>query len=407
MYSRRNPQRFAWIVLFVSFFSCCFLVVAVPLAARGFLLHSSRPKMAYVTALSGTVQVQPPGSADAVAVTERRAVEEGSRLITDDTSRALLTVFAGEPDTEAVATLQVSQGTAVELTQVRSPRFAWSRDPHQVAAVLERGRAFFATQNAKDRAVEARLDTPQAEVRFGIGSVDAIATEDETQVRVRSGPAVIAAAGSAVTANSGERVSVATGLPPDLPVPAALNLVLNGTFEGRLTPPWDQIVEVAPGLPPGEATVEDVGQRRAVRFSRQAEDGAPNRVGIAQTVDRDVQGYDSLVLRLDLQLLNQSVPGGGYLATEYPVMVDIAYTDVYGKDLHWYQGFYYLDLPPGSNYVPPSGEKIPLGVWYTYESPNLFDVLRETRPARINTITVYASGHDYQSLVSDAALTVR
>jgi hypothetical protein len=316
-------------------------------------------------------------------------------------------VYASDPDTEAVATLQLSQDTAVSLQQVRSPRFAWSRDPHQIRAVLERGRAFFATQNAKDRDVEARLDTPQAEIRFGIGTVDATATEDETQVRVRSGPAVIAAAGRAVAANSGERVSVATGESPGLPVPAALNLVLNGTFEDRLTPPWDPVIEVGTGLPPGEVTVKDVGQRRAVQFSRQAEDGAPNRVGIRQTVDRDVQGYDSLVLRLDLELLNQSVPGGGYLATEYPVMVDIAYTDVYGKDLHWYQGFYYLGLPTGSTYVPPSGEKIPLGIWYTYESPNLFDVLRETRPARINSIDVYASGHDYQGMVSDVALIVR
>jgi hypothetical protein len=407
MHLRQNPQRFAWIVLLVSFFSCCLLTVAVPLGARGFLLHSDRPKVAYVTALSGTVQVQAPGATDPVAVTERRSVEEGSRLITDDTSRALLTVFSGDPDTEAVATLQLSQDSAVSLLRVRSPRFAWSGDPHRIDAALERGRAFFATQNAKDRDVEAQLDTPQAEVRFGIGTVDAIVAENETQVRVRSGPAIIAADGREVTANSGERVSVPSGRPPNLPVPAALNLVLNGGFEDRLTPPWDQITEVASGLPQGKMTVEQVGQRQAVRFSRRAEDGAPNRVGIAQTVDRDVQGYDSLVLRLDLQLLNQSVPGGGYLATEYPVMVDIAYTDVYGKDLHWYQGFYYLDLPPGSNYVPPSGEKIPLGVWYTYESPNLFDVLRETRPARVNSITIYASGHDYESQVSDAALIVR
>jgi hypothetical protein len=407
MYLHQNPQRLAWIVLCVSFFTCCLLAVAVPLGARSFLLHSNRPKVAYVTALTGTVQVQSPDATEPVAVTERRTVEEGSRLITDGTSRALLTVFATEPDMEAVATLQLSQDTAVTLQQVRSPRFAWSRDPHQVAALLERGRAFFATQNAKDRNVQARLGTPQAEVRFGTGTIDAIATEDETQVRVRSGPAVVAAAGRAVTANSGERVSVTTDQPPDLPVPDALDLVLNGTFEGRLTPPWDPIIEVGAGLPPGQVAVQDVGQRRAIQFSRQVEDGAPNRVGIVQTVDRDVQGYDSLVLRLDLQLLNQSVPGGGYLATEYPVMVDIAYTDVYGKDLHWYQGFYYLDLPQGSNYVPPTGEKIPLGVWYTYESPNLFDLLRETRPARINSITVYASGHDYQSMVSDVALIVR
>jgi hypothetical protein len=404
---RPSPERLAWIVLLASFFSCCLLTVAVPLGARSFLLHSDRPKMAYVTALSGTVQVQPPGATDPVAVTERRAVEEGSRVITDGTSRALVTVFAGEPDTEALATLQLSQDSAVTIQRIRSPRFAWSRDPHRIDAVLERGRAFFAAQNAQDRDVEAQLDTPEAELQFGTGSVDAIVSGDDTQVRVRVGPAEISAAGRTVTANSGERVSVAAGRPPDLPVPAALNLVLNGSFEGRLTPPWDPIIEVAAGLPPGKVTEESVGQRQAVRFSRRAEDGAPNRVGITQKVDRDVQGYDSLVLRLDLQVLNQSVPGGGYLATEYPIMVDIAYTDVYGKDLHWYQGFYYLDLPTGSNYVPPSGEKIPLGVWYTYESPNLFDVLQETRPARIKSITIYASGHDYESLVSDAALIVR
>jgi hypothetical protein len=101
------------------------------------------------------------------------------------------------------------------------------------------------------------------------------------------------------------------------------------------------------------------------------------------------------------------VPGGGYLASEYPVMVDIFYTDIYGKDLHWYQGFYYMDLPAGSPWLQPTGEKIPLSVWYTYESPNLFEQLRDTRPARINSITIYASGHDYDSRVADVALTVR
>jgi len=101
------------------------------------------------------------------------------------------------------------------------------------------------------------------------------------------------------------------------------------------------------------------------------------------------------------------VPGGGYLATEYPVMVDLFYTDVYGKDLHFYQGFYYQDLPEGSTYLPPTGVKVPLGIWYNYESPNLYDLLKDTRPARVNSITLYASGHDYDSLVSDAALIVR
>jgi hypothetical protein len=126
-----------------------------------------------------------------------------------------------------------------------------------------------------------------------------------------------------------------------------------------------------------------------------------------QAVNRDVQGYDSLVLRLDLQLLYQSVPGGGYRASEYPVMVKITYTDIYGKDLFWVQGFYYMDLPARSTWDLPTGEKVPMGIWYTYESPNLFELLRDTRPARINAISIYAAGHDYESRVADVALTVR
>ncbi len=50
---------------------------------------------------------------------------------------------------------------------------------------------------------------------------------------------------------------------------------------------------------------------------------------------------------------------------------------------------------------------MPLGVWYTYESPNLFEVLGDTRPARINSLTLYANGHDYESLAADVALTVQ
>jgi len=34
-------------------------------------------------------------------------------------------------------------------------------------------------------------------------------------------------------------------------------------------------------------------------------------------------------------------------------------------------------------------------------------LLKDARPAHINKITIYAAGHDYDSRVSDLALTVR
>jgi hypothetical protein len=404
---RENPQRVAWLVVSVSFVFCCLLAVAVPLGVRSFLLNATRPIQSYVTATAGTVQLFPSGADDPSAVTDRRAVTERSRVVTDANARSLLTIFADDPTGPVLAAIQLYQDTDLRLLTARAPRFAWNQSPIQLVLQLEKGRVTVSAQSEGDHPAQMQLNTPHGVVTFGDGTYDIAIDGDTTQARTRAGVAQVLAANRQVTVNTGERVTVIAGRPPDLPVPAALNLVLNGKLEGRLSTPWQEVIKVGAGLTPGKITQEVVDQRQVVRFNRKTEDGAHNEIGLKQDINRDVQGYDSLTLRLDLKLLYQSVPGGGYLASEYPVMVDIGYTDIYGKDLHWYQGFYYMDLPRESTWAPPTGEKVLQDIWYPYESPNLFYLLRETRPARINTITVYASGHDYNSLVSDIALSVR
>lgn len=404
---RQNPTRVAWLILMASFLSCCLLAVAVPVGARSYLLHATKAKVAYVQATAGTAELWLLGADEPTAVTRRRTVAEGSRIVTDATAKALLTLATDESGQRVVGTVQLSPNTAAGLLQARSPRFNLSGDPHRVALDLVRGRMSVASQRADGRDVRVQIATPQATIACGVGTFDVMIAGDETRVRVRSGAAQVLAEGREVTVGKGERVSVAAGLPPELPVPDTVNLIVNGNFEPPLEPLWEKSAEVKPGHEPGTVELVPDGRRNAVKFVRRTEDGVPNRVVVTQVLDRDVQGYDSLALRLDLKLLYQSVPGGGEKATEYPVMVDLFYTDVYGKDLHWYQGFYYLGLPPNSPYLPPTGEQVPLGFWYTYESPNLFDLLSATRPAHINTISIYAIGHDYESMVSDVALTVQ
>jgi hypothetical protein len=289
------------------------------------------------------------------------------------------------------------------------PRFDWSSDPSQLTLTLQRGRVTIVTQATGNRPVRTYLMAAHVSIACDLGTFGIELDKGDTIVRARAGAAQVTAANTLVTVQSGERVIVPANSRPDLPVTDALNLVLNGAFEGRLAPIWQPFVnlERGKGLQPGTVAQEQVSGRQALHFARREEDGAPNEVGMQQAVNRDVQGYDSLVLRLDLQLLYQSVPGGGYRASEYPVMVKITYTDIYGKDLFWVQGFYYMDLPARSTWDLPTGEKVPMGIWYTYESPNLFELLRDTRPARINAISIYAAGHDYESRVADVALTVR
>lgn len=419
---RQNPTRVAWIILLTSFFACCLLAVAAPLGTRSFLLHATRPRIASATATTGTAQLWLPNATDPTAVTARRAVAEESRLETDATAKALLTLTADDAGERVLAIVQLYPNSAVTLRQARVPRFDLSADPHRISLDLHQGRMAVTAQRTDARDVAVSVLTPQATVTFGAGTFDIILVGNETQVRVRSGVARVAAEGQFVTASGGQRVGVTAGRGPDLPIPDTVNLVLNGSFESGLTPLWEEFAEVKAGYRPGTVTLVADSRRRALRFSRREEDGVPNRVGVTQVVNRDVEGYDALALRLDLRLTHQSVQGGGQNATEYPLMVDVFFTDIYGKDIHWYKGFYYLDLLAGSPYLspiredqvpadaayfPPTAERVPIGIWYSYESPNLFELLKKTRPARIISISVYAIGHDYESYVSDIGLTVR
>lgn len=404
---RQNPSRVAWLILTTSFLTCCLLAVVVPLLTRSYVLHATRVKTAFIAATQGTVQLHVRGASDRTAVTERRLAPEGSEIITDASAKGLLTVSTDEAGERVLSTVQLWGDTEITLSHIRTPRFEISADPHRTDITLKRGRLFLASQRTDQRDVVIYLTTPHSQIILDPGTFDVTVLNNETQLRIRSGEAHIIAGGRQVNAGAGQRVTIAADSAPSLPVPDTVNLILNGTFERSLEPLWSQFATVKAGYEPGKVALVTEGRRTAIRFTRRTEDGVPNSVGVMQTVDRDVEGYDSLAMRLDVKLLYQSVPGGGEKATEYPVMVDLFYTDIYGKDLHWYQGFYYFDPPAGSPYLEPTGERTPFGLWYTYESPNLFELLKETRPARINSVSIYAMGHDYESLVSDVALTVR
>ena len=377
---RQNPTRVAWLILLISFFACVLLVIAVPVGVRAALLHSSRSDFAFLQATQGTAQVWSSNSDDASAVIDRRPIAEGSRAVTDNATKAVLTLSTDEAGQSVLATVQLSPNTAVQLEEARSPRFKLSQDPHLAQLDFTGGRLFLTVQQADQRDVQIRLVTPNATVDLNPGVFDVTADETETRVRARSGIASVESAGRVVEVNAGERANVLAGRPPEMPVSDTVNLIVNGSFVQQLAPLWQEFAEVKPGQQPGIVELTQDDRRNAVRFGRRTEEDVPNRVGLVQAVNRDVEKYDDLTLRFDLKVLYQSVPGGGEKGTEYPVMADLFYTDVYGKDLHWYVGFYNLELPPGSPYPAPSGERVPLGVWYTYESPNLFELLEETRP---------------------------
>ncbi|MCZ7570567.1 MAG: hypothetical protein M5U01_18530 [Ardenticatenaceae bacterium] len=81
------------------------------------------------------------------------------------------------------------------------------------------------------------------------------------------------------------------------------------------------------------------------------------------------------------------------------MIVRVNYRDAYGNENHWTHGFYYQNP---ANYHIENGELIARDTWYSYESPNLKDLIPNL--AFISLIQIYASGWDYEAFVSDAGL---
>ena len=111
-----------------------------------------------------------------------------------------------------------------------------------------------------------------------------------------------------------------------------------------------------------------------------------------------------------------NLPVCGSLGSECPVIVQIDYVDGEGGDREWQEGFYSVVNPPGIENPDVCWHcsetfrrtHIPGNTWYAYLSGNLILLLSRNGlpPQTIKEIAIYASGHEFDALVTDVELLV-
>ncbi len=407
---QRSPERVAWVVMLLSFFLCLVLAVGTPLGVRTFLRHASQPVPLKARSLHGIALLAVPGQEELAAITRPRAFTPGRTLRTDASSSALLSA-SGEGGGEFAAeviTILMYNNTELTLLTAERPRFPqWSPDPVRVKVRVDQGRIRVVSGRYDHRPLITTVETPHGLVTAQDASFSVFVNNQGMEVTVRQGRVRVFARGLEVPVAEGQRTKVPLAQPPQPPTSAERNLIRNGNFTQPLETTWTVGFLQPDVVTAGTVSVVDAGGRRAVQFTRRAEEGVHTEVWIEQKLNRDVRDVDSLVLRMDVRLLYQSLPGGGFLGSEYPLMVRIDYTDVYGKDRFWVHGFYFRD--PQKGWPTVNGEKIPPFVWWPYESTNLVALWEQTntRPAVLHKIRIYASGHNYQSMVAEVGLFAR
>lgn len=405
-----TPEGRAWGILLTAFAIFCILIVSVPLGIRWYVRNATvTQETTLEEPIDGTVYVQEPRGTELIAISHRREdVSEGATIETDPDRRAFLRLYDG-------STLQLDYGTRIVLQRVRSPRYANSPRPNEIRIRIEHGQVFIGVSAPHERALHMTVSTPHAEITLKEGSFAVTVEPDQTQLAIRSirpGQATIVAGEETLSFTSGRCLVLAQALKGmsaiQGPLPPDQDLIVNGSFNSVLDRGWEPPVQQRdPGDPVGNVDIMPERGKSVLRFSRYSAE-THGETSLTQIVDQDVHSYTSLKLAFEVQVNHQSLAGGGYKSTEFPIMVELKYRDPEGNPRSRYWGFYYLDPGTGPEWLTMvNGLKVIQGEWYPFESDNLLQSMDDIRPVYIESLRVYASGWDWNSAITDISLLVQ
>ncbi len=398
---KQKPERLAWFILLTAFITFCLLSVFVPLSIYGYAVSATQPLPAELTSVRGIVLIGSATSAPSTSVTDGNTVtfSENTAAATDETSQAIIT-FADD------SSLTLYGDTSIILHASRQPRFRLSSKPSQILVELTKGR-LRATAARNPDVLDFEITTPHATAQLSQGSFSIEVNAEDTQVTTRFGEATVTSGSNTITLNQGQRTVAGTNAPLSPALSAAKNLLQNSNFEAANRAAWEPYTITPIENVTATTSIITYQNRPVLSLRSQGADNIHSEVGAVQQVNKDVRDYQSLRVFAEVRLVEQSLPGGGQLGSEFPIMLHIAYKDASGNDRDWFHGFYYRPSP--ENYIlynqpDNSNERIARYLWYPYESVNLLTTLGPAKPIYIKSIRIYASGWIYDSMVANISL---
>ncbi len=435
---RLPPQVVAWLVLLAAFGLFCLLIFTAFNLISDYLSQSTEYKAGQVRVALGrdvNVFVQHRGQSKEILVSEIENVNEGDEIRTGKDSDAVLVLFDG-------SRLDLTPESRVRLERSRVEIRNFRRTEKQVAVGVQNGlvwftvqpfvtgrdyskasfRAFLPQEGAASGPTEMWFNDPltgnYSDGRYGLGVNRA--QEKESGLRAwftnkARKPIDVRSPGKVVSVGPGQRVAFEGGVPgvPMLPGELQTQLVFNGSFLNGWDywqPYSDQGSDKGPidGLVQFDAELIDDGAQPRARIMRLDPRGEGNfaETSMLQDINRDVSDYEELDFRLKFKLVSQSLAGGGYLGSEYPLFIKIAYLDKNNERQEFFRGFYSKpsDIRTTDQDRVGISQKFTQGEWQDWHF-NLMEL--RNKPTRILRVTIGSSGHLYDSYFTDVSLIAR
>jgi hypothetical protein len=385
-------RRLAWRVLISAFAGWLVLAAAGVYGLFIWVAAATVAAPATLQVEQGIVLFQDRGAGPLLNARNGMTLQEGDALEIKDNSLARL-------DLPGRATLRLGPNAHLVLDDLRAGRFNAAAGRISVQHTAGTVRAEVHAESPGPLA----LETPYGTVTMGPGDFVVAVPGPRADVYVRAGSATVSVYSDSLVLGADERARLAPSVPAEGPLPGAANLVQNGDFGAGLDG-WRARDTQEANRPdrPGERLVVtdpiDGVPHPVLRVARASRFDTHNETGVEQDLPVDVSVYPRLVLTALVKVQAASLSGGGYLGTEYPMMLRLRYRDAAGNGQTWYRGFYYQNAEgrPTSR-----GEVVPQGAW-TRVQVDLADL--PERPAFLYSLEVLGAGHDFDALITDIRL---
>ena len=384
----------AWIFIWAFLGLFCVIIAGFVSFGLWYKNTATDTRDANLKVIAGTVLIQAEDQPNWQAAFPEMGLKPGDGIKTDETSQALLSLFDG-------SAILLYPKTELRVVSLSSLKFVPNKTTISLFQKTGRTRVIVPPPKGMDRRFEIGL--AQTNVSLTDGSFSFNLDGEVQQIKVRDGgKAIVSNVSGSMELLKGQRAELTPGKLSTGPEPSQGELVRNGNFSKGLDG-WRAGMEL--GVPEGQdilGKVEAVTEngQSAVRFSRLGSKNTHSGTYIQQGVDADVADFTKLELSLDLKLVHQSLSGGGYQGSEYPILVRVNYLSTRGENFKVF-GFYYQNE---ANNRTNDGVGVTQNIWEQYTVPdNLMETLSPP-PLIILSIRVEASGWDYDSLVSSVSL---
>jgi hypothetical protein len=417
--------RRAWVVLGLATVAFA-TVVGVAVSGAYVYGRSAMEPREGVLETAGEVLLQPRNETRFKQVRGGEPVREGDTIKTPVGVSAKVILFDGTQ-------LALAEGALVTLDEVSATRFVASEKRIQVSQRegwarlvvpplrdYQVGRYTTLVNGLVVEAVSAPdlITDVSVKLRPLVETADSmVAGQHEALISVQSGLAAVRQGADSLVLPAGQALvqGQAARLSPARPLP--LDFVRNGTFQALSVGPtnivwpehWretrDQGGDGGELWGTGSLVYEDVDGliQPVVVFDRRlnARDNAV--IGIQQPLNLPLGQFRSLRLRLLLQVRHHSLSGGGVADSEYPIIVKVTYRDRQNRAVAWYRGFY----THNEQKLPvPNGVKVEQDEWvdFTQDLLRLSAKAGDGEPVLLETLDIYASGHDFAAAVASVAI---